>query len=197
MTAATEHFLRRGYVGANVDEIAAEAQVSKRTIYNVIGGKEQLFREMLADALASAERFSQEVSSALGATDDAESELREVATRLAGAVLGGPIVRLRRLLIGEAERFPDLAKDYYARAPSRVMATVAEGLRRFHERGLLHVDDCELAAEHFAFLVMGASLDRALFETSTPPPAAADVEARARAGADAFLRAYRSAPRGT
>src|SRR5690606_10512871 len=72
VAAAMEHFLRDGYVGANVDEIAAEARVSKRTIYNVFGGKEQLFREILADALATAERFSRDVSSALGTTDDVE-----------------------------------------------------------------------------------------------------------------------------
>lgn len=187
--AATEHFLRNGYVGANVDEIADEARVSKRTIYNIFGGKEQLFREILADALATAERFSAEMSSTLGTTDDAETELTHLASRLAGTVVAGPIVRLRRLLIGEVERFPDLAADYYARAPGRVMATLAEGLRRFHERGLLHVENPELAAEHFAFLVIGASLDQALFDVTAPP--AEDVEARARAGVAAFLRAYR------
>jgi TetR/AcrR family transcriptional regulator, mexJK operon transcriptional repressor len=53
-----------------MDEIAAQARVSKRTIYNVFGGKEQLFREVLADALATAERFSRDMASALGTTDD-------------------------------------------------------------------------------------------------------------------------------
>lgn len=190
VTAAMEHFLRKGYVGANVDEIAAEARVSKRTIYNLFGGKEQLFREILADALATAEEFSRDVSSALGTTDDVETELRDIGTKLAEAVLAAPIVRLRRLLIGEAERFPELATDYYERAPGRVMATLAAGLRRCHERGVLHVENPELAAEHFAFLVMGAHLDRALFHATTPPPAE-DIEKRAQAGVDAFLRAYR------
>lgn len=190
VAAATDHFLRNGYVGANVDEIAAQARVSKRTIYNVFGGKEQLFREILADALATAERFSRELPSVLGTTDDVEAELRDIGARLAGAVLTGPIVRLRRLLIGEAERFPELATDYYERAPGRVMATLAEGLRRCHDSGSLRVENPELAAEHFAFLVMGASLDRALFEVATPP-AAEDVERRAHAGIDTFLRAYR------
>src|SRR5690606_37230177 len=158
---------------------------------NVFGGKEQLFREILADALATAERFSRDVSSALGTTDDVEAELRDIGTKLAKAVLTTPIVRLRRLLIGEAERFPELATDYYERAPGRVMATLAAGLRRCHERGLLHVENPELAAEHFAFLVLGAYLDRALFQATTPPPAE-DIEKRVQAGIDAFLRAYRS-----
>jgi len=190
VAAATEHFLRHGYVGANMDEIAAQARVSKRTIYNVLGGKEQLFREILADAFATAERFSTDMAAALGTTEDVETELRDIGTKLAGTVLIGPVVRLRRLLIGEAERFPELATDYYARAPGRVMATLAHGFRSCHERGLLHVENPELAAEHFGFLVMGASLDHALFEATTPP--AADlIEKRVHAGVDTFLRAYR------
>lgn len=190
VAAATEHFLRNGYVGSNVDEIAAQARVSKRTVYNVFGGKEQLFREILADALATAERFSHDIAAALGTTDDVEAELRDIGTKLAATVLTGPVVRLRRLLIGEAERFPELATEYYERAPGRVMATLADGFRRCHQRGVLHVKNAELAAEHFGFLVMGASLDCALFEATTPPDAKR-VEKRARAGVDAFLRAYR------
>lgn len=38
-------------------------------------------------------------------------------------------------------------------------------LRRLDERGALGIDDAALAAEHFAFLVMGAQLDQALFAT--------------------------------
>lgn len=190
VAAATEHFLRNGYVGANVDEIAAQARVSKRTIYNVFGGKEQLFREILAVALDTAERFSRELASSLGTTGDVEAELRDIGSRLAAAVLNGPIVRVRRLLIGEAERFPELAADYYRRAPGRVMATLAEGMRRCHDRGALRVEDPDLAAEQFAFLVMGPLLDRAMFE-STALPAPEDVERRAHAGIDTFLRAYR------
>lgn len=190
MAAATEHFLCNGYVGANVDEIAARARVSKRTIYNVFGGKEQLFRGILADALATAERFSRDMVSVLGTTEDVETELRDIGTKLAGTVLTGPIVRLRRLLIGEAERFPELATGYYERAPGRVMATLADRLRSCHERGALHVENPELAAEHLVFLVMGATLDRALFDAATLP--ATDViEKRVHAGVDAFLRAYR------
>lgn len=190
LQAASEHFLRNGYVGANVDEIAARARVSKRTVYNIFGGKEQLFREILAESFAFAERFSDEAAVVLTDTDDVAAELRDIAVRLAGSVLGGNIVRLRRLLIGEAERFPELAREYYERAPGRVMDTLAKAMRRFGKRGLLRISDPQLAAEHFAFLVMGAALDRALFTVSEEIPATEDVEARARTGAEVFLRAY-------
>jgi TetR/AcrR family transcriptional repressor of mexJK operon len=195
VAAAYEHFLRNGYLGANVDQIAAEARVSKRTVYNIFGGKEQLFLEILAESISVAERFSEELIALFtetenGTAKDVTAGLRTAGIRLARAVLGGRVVRLRRLLIGEAERFPDHARDYYERGPGRVMDTLATVLRRFHDRGLLHIEDASVAAEHFAFLALGAPLDRALFVVDTEPPSTEDIEAYAGKGVDVFLLAY-------
>lgn len=189
LAAATDHFQTTGYVGANVDEIAAEARVSKRTIYNIFGGKEQLFRETLSTVIDIAEPFVIETASVLATTEDVAADLRVVACGLARAVLDGPVVGLRRLVIAEAERFPTIARDYYERAPGRVLDMLAEAMHRFGENGLLEVEDARLAAEHFVFLVMGAPLDRALFlaPNRAPPD---DVDARALTGVEVFLRAY-------
>jgi TetR/AcrR family transcriptional regulator, mexJK operon transcriptional repressor len=195
VAAAYEHFLRNGYLGANVDQIAAEARVSKRTVYNIFGGKEQLFLEILSEAITVAEQFSQELISLFTdtedvATEEVETTLRTVGVRLARAVLSGRIVRLRRLLIGEAERFPDHARDYYERGPGRVMDTLATVLSRFHDRGLLQIEDARIAAEHFAFLVLGAPLDRALFIIDSEPSSTEDIERYARKGVEVFVHAY-------
>lgn len=184
LPVATEHFITHGYVGANVDLIALEAGVSKRTVYNLYGGKEQLFTEVLEHAIGTAERFSSALTFPGG---DLADELRSVATQLARTVMLGPVLGLRRLLIGEAGRFPERAADYYARAPGQVMDTLAERFGELHERGLLRTGDAVTAAEHFAFLIMGATLDRALFEGAPDP---AEVDRRAIAGAEAFLRAH-------
>jgi TetR/AcrR family transcriptional regulator, mexJK operon transcriptional repressor len=194
VAAALEHFLRNGYVGTSVDDIAAEARVSKRTVYNIFGGKEQLFREIMADALAVAEQFSTDVVTALADADDVEAELRAAAREIVRTVLSPRVVRLRRLLIGEAERFPELAKQYYQRAPDRVMDALAEAMTHLTERGLLVTGNPRLAAEHFAFLVLGAPLDRALFTAGDPEPSAdeidREVETRVREGVLVFLCAY-------
>lgn len=191
IAAATDQFLANGYLAANVDEIARQARVSKRTIYNIFGGKEQLFREILSGSFATAERFCEEVAATLAETDDVAGELTAIAIRLAHDVLGGGrVVTLRRLLIGEAARFPELVREYYDRAPGRVIAALAEGLAEFNRRGLLRADDTRIAAEHFAFLVLGASLDRALFITDEDPPSPREIERRALEGVATFLRAY-------
>ncbi len=193
--AAIRCFLEHGYLGTSLDEIAERAQVAKRTIYNVVGGKEALFRAITHEAIDHAERYSLEVAAALGDANDVEQALRAAASQLAQVVLGGRVVPLRRLLIGEAARFPELARDYYRRAPGKVMSSLAVGLAELAERGLLAVADAQTAAEQFAFLVLGASLDRALFEADGGPPSASLVDDRALAGVEVFLRAYRPANR--
>jgi TetR/AcrR family transcriptional regulator, mexJK operon transcriptional repressor len=190
MSAAAQVFLERGYPGTSVDDVAAAAGVSKRTVYNVFTDKEGLFRAIIGDAIATAERFSAQFAATTTETTDAAAALTTLARELARLVLGGRVVPLRRLLIGEARRFPEFAIDYYERAPGRVMAAVAEALRAFDERGVLRINDPDLAAEHFAFLAIGASLDRALFEPDTDAAGADAAVERAERGAAAFLRAY-------
>ncbi|MFF2371741.1 TetR/AcrR family transcriptional regulator [Agromyces sp. NPDC058110] len=199
MAAAERVFLARGFAGTSVDDIAVEAGVSKRTVYNVFDDKEQLFRAILGDAIATAERYAGEVATTTASAVDLDEALRDLARELAASVLGGRVVPLRRLLIGEASRFPEFALEYYGRAPGRVMTAVASALGSLADRGLLSVDDAELAAEHFAFLSIGSSLDRALFEPAADgdPAGVEAAVARAERGAAAFLRAYRAPGAGT
>jgi TetR/AcrR family transcriptional regulator, mexJK operon transcriptional repressor len=189
IAAAMERFLADGYA-ADLDDIAQAAGVSKKTIYNVIGSKERLFRETLPSTLSAAEVLSAEIGASLTDADDVEEALRQAARRLAEVVLSEPIVNLRRLLIGVADRFPALVQDYYERAPGRMLATLADAFADLHRRGSLEVEDPTLAAEHFAYLAIGASLDRALFGVGPAPSARDEPSARAIRGAAAFYRAY-------
>jgi TetR/AcrR family transcriptional regulator, mexJK operon transcriptional repressor len=190
MSAAARVFLERGYPGTSVDDIAVEAGVSKRTVYNVFDDKEQLFRAIIGDAIATAERFSAELVATTAEAPDAAAALTTLAREQAASVFSGRVVPLRRLLIGEAGRFPEFAVDYYDRAPARVMRSLAAALRVFDERGQLRIDDPEAAAEHFAFLAIGASLDRALFDARTDAAGVDAAVERAERGVAVFLRAY-------
>lgn len=190
LDAATDAFLEFGYDGTSVDDVADRAGVAKRTVYNIYGDKEALFRATLARSLAIAERFSGALADAATHLSDVDRDLPALAERLAEDVLLGRVLPLRRLLISESSRFEDLAREYRERAPDLVLRALAAAFTSLAESGHLTVPDAEIAAEHFAFLVMGAGLDRGMFVLEPPRPA--DVRARARAGAEAFLRAYRT-----
>ena len=107
---------------------------------------------------------------------------------MASAVLRGPVLPLRRLLVSEARRFPDLALEYRQRAPDAVLRALAAALQELANAGQLRFDNATIAAEHFAFLIMGADMDRGMFDTDTASETR--VRERADAGAMAFLRAY-------
>ena len=188
LEAASETFLELGYDGASVDDVAARAGVAKRTVYNIYRDKEALFRATIARSIAIAEEFAAVLAHSTTGLRDVEKDVPALARRLAQDVLLSRVLPLRRLLIRESGRFDDLADEYRRRAPDMVLRALAASFADLHDRGLLVVPDPEVAAEHFAFLVMGAELDRGMFGTT--PPRADEVRRRADAGADVFLRAY-------
>ncbi len=101
------------------------------------------------------------------------------------------MLSLRRLVIAEAERFPELARAYYEQAPSRAIEVIADAFRAFAGRGLLTVADPELAAAHFAYLTLGFPQDKAQF---CPGERLGDADRDRLAGeaVRVFLAAYRS-----
>ena len=52
LAAATETFMNSGFLGANMDEIAAASGVSKQTVYKNFGSKEALFIEVVTAMIA-------------------------------------------------------------------------------------------------------------------------------------------------
>jgi TetR/AcrR family transcriptional repressor of mexJK operon len=188
LTGATTVFLREGYDRASVDEIAREAGVAKRTVYNLFADKEALFRETIGVAIAVAEQFSAGLAAEAGRMHDGDRDIPRIARHLAAAVLRGPVLPLRRLLVSEARRFPDLALEYRRRAPEAVLRALSAALQELADSGQLRLESADIAAEHFAFLIMGADMDRGMFDADTASEAR--VRERADAGAAAFLRAY-------
>jgi TetR/AcrR family transcriptional regulator, mexJK operon transcriptional repressor len=189
LDAAGRAFLELGYEGAGVEIVAARAGVAKRTVYNIYGDKEALFRASLVRSIGIAERFSHELATVIDHLQDVERELPLLAVRQAEDILLGPVLPLRRLLVAESARFPDLVAEYRRRAPDTVLAALSAAFARLADRGLLAVGDPDIAAEHFSFLVMGAGMDRGMFGTAPESPDV--VRSRALAGARVFLAAYR------
>src|SRR4051812_17869007 len=102
LEAATAAFLRTGYLGTSMDEIAAAAAVSKQTVYKHFADKERLFTEIVAGVVDGAgEPLEGEVLGLVEA-DDLEAGLRDLARRQLESVMQPRLMQLRRLVIGEA-----------------------------------------------------------------------------------------------
>lgn len=186
--AARHCFAQQGYRDTSVEDIAAQAGVTKRTIYNLYPDKETLFRTAVEASIDIAETFIADLVAEIENVTHAAPDLPRLAVRLAQDVLLGPVTDLRRLVATEAAQFPDLAQRYRVGAPEAVLTALALAFAELTERGQLRATDAPVAAEHFAFLVMGADLDRRMLGAPAVPPDR--VRSRALAGAEAFLRAY-------
>ena len=191
LEAATTLFLRNGYLGTSVDDIAAQAHVSKQTVYTHFADKEQLFAELIRGNITRVDIFIESVTAGLGETNALEADLRAFARRHVRAVVLPEAVQLRRLVIGEAGRFPDLAREYYERVPQRVVAALAVQLERLAERGVLRIPDPLAAANHLAWLILGQPLDAAMFGADSRNDAADALDRSADMAVNVFLAAYR------
>jgi TetR/AcrR family transcriptional regulator, mexJK operon transcriptional repressor len=190
LDAAATVFLGNGYLGTSMDEIAAHAGVSKQTVYKHFADKGALFVEIVTGAVDEiADPVHDEVLR-LRDTGDLQADLRDLARRQLERVMQPRLLALRRLVIAEAGRFPELGCTFYERGAGRTIAVLASTFERLAERGILALEDPELAAAHFNWLVMSAPINQAMLLGPDKSPAPAQLERYADGGVRAFLAAY-------
>lgn len=190
LDAATEVFLKSGYLGANMDEIAALSEVSKQTVYKHFSSKEALFIEIVTSMTDNAGDVVRNEVAELDEGGDVAEYLVDYAYRQLKVVLTPRIMQLRRLVIGEVSRFPELAKVLYERGPARALATLGAMFERLAARGLLTIEDPAVAASHFNWLVMSAPLNQAMLLGDEAIPKPGELRRHAAEGVRVFLAAY-------
>jgi TetR/AcrR family transcriptional regulator, mexJK operon transcriptional repressor len=190
LEAATDSFLRKGYLGTTMDEIAATAAVSKQTVYKHFADKESLFTEIVTGAVDAVSDPHHDDVLGLADTGDVEADLRALAGRQLERVMQPRLLALRRLVIGEAGRFPELGRAYYERGAGRTIEALASAFERLAARGALKIDDPQLAAAHFNWLVMSIPLNRAMLCGDDELRGPSDLERYAETGVRVFLAAY-------
>jgi hypothetical protein len=121
---------------------------------------------------------------------DVEADLRDLGRRQLAAVMQPRLLQLRRLVIGEAARFPELGRTFHERGPGRTLAALASAFEHLAARGALKLDDPDLAAAHFNWLIMSVPLNEAMLLGHDEPPSRALLNRYADSGVSVFLAAY-------
>jgi TetR/AcrR family transcriptional regulator, mexJK operon transcriptional repressor len=190
--AATEVFLRNGYLGATTDEVAARASVSKQTIYRHFGDKQHLFAAVILDkATTVVDEVFETIADALREARDVRAALHDLAHAFLDGLLTPDVIRMRRLVIAEADRFPDIARTWFDRGFERALPIVGEALSGLASRGLLHnLGDPVLAAYQFAGLVMYQPMNYVMFAGTDAVPPADSLNRIAESAIDVFLAMY-------
>lgn len=187
--AGTAVFLRRGYELTSMDMIAAEANVSKQTIYNHFHSKDELFRAIITDMTRM---LVVPLSMAETVHSTPERLLRSFARDLLKQMLRPSSLSLYRLIVAESARFPELGASIFAAGAGQLIRILADYLELENGRGRLCVDHSERAAELFIGMLSGRVQLRALLGVRQSPTDA-ELDTRVEHCVSSFLSLY--APR--
>jgi len=150
IACAARLFMERGYAGVSIEAVATVAGVGKNTIYRRYATKADLFQAVVDDQIRARLRTPEEIEDG-----DLESRLHRLAVLLVEAALNPETTAVQRLVIAEAERFPEIAAICLERAFRPAIALAQSVLERGPARG-----DPAFAAQQFvAAVVYGPHLD--------------------------------------
>jgi TetR/AcrR family transcriptional regulator, mexJK operon transcriptional repressor len=186
LDAAKRLFAGDGYAGVSMDQIAAEAGVSKLTVYSHFGDKEALFaaavrakcEEMLPDDL-----FAQELKGSL------QVQLKAIASGFFALISSEEAISTHRMMITPGNADDPLRKLFWEAGPQRTHQAFGAFLQSRVEAGELDIPDVPRASEQFFSLLKGELHSRMMCGVCARP-ARGDISAHVDASVDMFLRAY-------
>ena len=149
VNGAREVFLRDGFEGASVDDIARAAGVSKATLYSYFPDKRLLFIEV---ASVQCEQQAQESIDQIDTSKPPAEVLSWVAHQFLGFIYSEIGQRIFRICVAEADRFPQLGQEFYQSGPMTMRTAMVDYLRGAVDRNELRIDDFDLAADQFVEL---------------------------------------------
>jgi TetR/AcrR family transcriptional repressor of mexJK operon len=186
--AALRLFVRDGYERTSVDAIAAEAGVSKRTVYSHYADKEQLFLAVVEDTYeALMDQVTVMAQQQYAQTGDLRQRLVGFIGAVARTMNASPERNaLVRLIITESPHFPALTDRWRGRR--MLTPLLADGLAASVADGSLDAPDLAQATDHLSALTFGQINNRGLFGLIRLSDEALDTIVAS--GVEVFLRAY-------
>lgn len=164
--AAGHLFIQQGYAAVTMESIATAAGKSKVTLYNYFSNKEELFEAFVVQAGAGA---VEELAKVYDENDGAQEILQRLGLALLRLVSRPDVIALNRLIIGEARRYPELARIFFKNGPQRTVDVLVEVIARCMEGGKITARDAETAALHFKGICAGDLIENLMWGTANPP----------------------------
>ena len=186
LEAAKHLFASQGLAETSMEAIAAEAGVSKLTLYSHFSRKEDLFQQAVT---AKCEEHSPPAAFEFKPGEPLRARLLAIADGFVGLVMSEDAMNLYRMMAAEARGQGRLGKLFYDAGPRRTLEQFAQLLITAHRAGEVEVHDPQRAAAHFFCLLKGTNHLRVMMGERTRPKRA-ETQAHIRDAVDVFLRAY-------
>ena len=165
LQGAEAAFLKDGFGGASMDQVAALAGVSKMTVYRHFGSKEELFAGVITDLC---QFIVAEDLDAIFAQEP-QHALRAFARKMTDIVFEPDTAELHRIVIAESRRFPKLGQLFYETGPQACIDALEAFFIRNKGNTSLKVEDPRRSAEEFLELLRGYSHLKMLLGIETKP----------------------------
>jgi TetR/AcrR family transcriptional regulator, mexJK operon transcriptional repressor len=192
LDAAKALFIRNAFAGTSMDAIAAEAGVSKLTVYSHFGDKDNLFREVIR---ARVQDLLPEETYGFDPAADIGDTLHHIAQVHARLDCDPETVGTFRAILSDCRQGnPRYGKLMWEEGPMRSRALLERLLQQAVDAHKLDIEDVSQAAVQFISLIKGDMMMRRMFGCAECVQTyAREIEENARAAVVMFLRAY--APR--
>jgi TetR/AcrR family transcriptional repressor of mexJK operon len=186
LAAAKRLFPLYGFEGTSMDTIAAEAGVSKLTVYSHFNDKETLF---VAAIRARCEDQMPDELFDVNTAGPVRGQLEAIARAFLRLITSPEAISLHRLLTASAGTTPKLSQLFWEAGPQRMRVSFEQFLRREVEAGQLDIPDISRSASQFFALLKG-EIHARLLCGCTQSISAPDLDEHVRATVDLFLRAF-------
>ncbi|HEX8668613.1 MAG TPA: TetR/AcrR family transcriptional regulator [Allosphingosinicella sp.] len=186
LRAARASFLEQGYAATTMSAIAAALGGSKTTLWTYFPSKEELFAAVIDDAIV---QFRQELLAILDLSGGIEETLRRFSVAILTKMLDPDTIRLHRIIAAEAERFPEVGRIFYERAPRQTQERLAAYLSEAMGRGELRQADPLIAAQQLVVLLQAQHYLKRVWNV-VPAVEPDEIRADVETAIDTFLRAY-------
>lgn len=181
---AAHHFFHNGYAATSIEQVAADAGVSKVTIYNQFGEKRALFA---AAVECECEKMRGHFSLDAMPAGTIRERLTVIGEAIFAFLFRPEMIQFERRIAAETEAEPAIGAAFLQAGPWRMKHAFAAYLRHAHAAGELVIDDAELAAEQFVSMCKGmGDLERRFGVAVTPE----DRRRRIVGAVSVFLAAY-------
>ncbi|MFI6642643.1 TetR/AcrR family transcriptional regulator [Streptomyces sp. NPDC050504] len=187
--AALTEFLAEGYSAASMEAITSRSGVSKATIYKHFGSKERLFLAVVGGVLPKTYAGLKPFNSTIAEATDLRAALVQLTTDWARILLRPDIMSLRRLVIGEIDRFPQLGQLWYRVSYEMNNGPLIDAFTELRARGALDVPDPGLAVQQLVAVTVGVPQLVHTFSTGTEVDGA-ELDRMISSGVDLFLARY-------
>ena len=186
LDTAASFFLKKGFAGSSVSEIARQAHASKESFYSRYSTKEDLFGAVIR---RQADRMAEQMKALFLSGAPTAVTLTSFGERFLERVLADDTITLQTTISLDAGKFPELARTFYELGPARVIAALSRYLEEQVSQGKLQKLNPTTAAHHFLGLINSETMLKVTLGIA-PKPNKDLQRSRVKSAVEVFMRGY-------